>query len=71
MEDYIDGRIAAQYFEDDFILFEDFMIFSKNVKPATATDPHAGSTDCLEKFEMLEKFVKRESGRFKQCALVR
>ena len=60
-DDFIDGRIAAEYLEEDFILFEDYMIFTGNVKDSPADDPHANSEFLLAKFHDFEKFMKRES----------
>ena len=59
--DYIDGNIPAEYFEEDFILFEDYMTSVGRVKSPTNENPHAGGDYMLRKFQEFERFLKVES----------
>ena len=61
--DFVDGRIPAEYFESDFMLFEEYMISSGNTITSTDDKPHANSEFLLSKFKDFETFMKRESRR--------
>ena len=60
-DDFIDGTIPAEYFEQDYILFEEYMMFTGFRRENTKEDPHANSDFLLAKFHDFERFMKRES----------
>ena len=51
--DYWDMNIPTEYYEDEFLDFEDYMNFTGNIRPSTKEAPHANSDYCLEKYKKL------------------
>ena len=62
-DDFLDGNIPAEYFEEEFLLFEEYMYTTGNTVPTTSDRPHANADFMLEKFKDFETFMKRESRR--------
>ena len=60
-KDFVDGRIPAEYLEDEFLLFEDYMLFTQNTRESTRENPHANGDYVLQKFKEFEKFTKSQS----------
>ena len=59
--DYWDMNIPTEYYEDEFLDFEDYMNFTGNIRPSTKEAPHANSKYCLEKYKNYEKFMRQEN----------
>ena len=57
---YWDADIPMEYYEENFLEFEEYMEVTGQRKEATADDPHANSTYVLQKFKKFEKFQKKE-----------
>ena len=51
---YWDASIPMEYYEEDFLQFEQMMIETGGMKVSDPDEPHASSTYVLEKFAKLE-----------------
>ena len=58
--------IPTQFYEQDFIDFEDYMKITGDKKESTKEEPHANSEYVLKRFEEFENWRKRETKKMKQ-----
>ena len=54
-------NIPAEFYEEEFIEFEDFMDKNGYAPISTSESPHAKSTYYLEKYKDYEKALKKEN----------
>ena len=59
--DYWDMNIPTQFYEEEFLAFENYMHFTGNTRSPTTKNPHANSEYHLEMFKKYEKFVQKEN----------
>ena len=60
---YWDASIPMEYYEDDFIEFEDYLIVTGQRKQSTADDLYANSDLYLDLFKAYEKDRKRRESK--------
>ena len=59
--DYWDMNIPTEFYEEEFLEFEDYMHLMGNIKETSKESPHANSEYHLEMFKKYEKFVQKEN----------
>ena len=60
---YWDASIPMEYYEDEFLQFEEMMIKDGKVKKSTSSDPHAASKLLLQNFAKYQKRMKIQDQR--------
>ena len=67
---YWDARIPMEYYEEEFIEFEDYLLLTDQRVHSTSDNPHAKSDYFLDRFAKYEKWQKAED-RKEQRKLLR
>ena len=66
---YWDAAIPMEYYEDEFIEFEEYLMQTGQKKLPTADNSHANSEYYLDKFAQYEKWMKADCRREWQKSL--
>ena len=54
-------NIPTEYYEEDFLEFENYINLTTNLRPSSKQNPHEKSDYYLEKYKQYEKFMKKEN----------
>ena len=69
-DDYWDMNIPTEFYEEEFIDFENYMHFTGNLMESTRASPHANSEYHLEMYKKYQKFVQKENKKI-FCKIVK
>ena len=66
---YWDASIPMEYYEDEFLEFEEYLLITDDRVQSTSDNPHAKSDYFLDRFAKYEKWQKSEDRKEKQRLL--